>query len=157
MNPDAGPDEAVPYFELPLKDRVVCRVGISSFLPQLRLEFWAGGKHDKAASGPDLNLDVEGPMIIDAPDGPHNVNPAEGPHPAYLHFVGAVVRQARTTRGGRLSLAFDRGLSLIVPPGALEPWKLSNDDDYLVVSIAGGGISMSPSAELIRGDGSRVR
>jgi hypothetical protein len=117
--------------DLPLSQRVVSRV---AFTPGgLWLEFWGS---------PDYTLHIEQAFGLTTSAGTVTVDPEAGPHPAYLGLVGRSVEGAIATEDGALSLTFHDGARIEIAPGTYEPWQLSAENGFEVVSVAGGGLAV---------------
>lgn len=120
---------------LPITGRDVSLVAVSRWTPYLRLHFWGN-------PGPDFTLEIEGPFRLVTSGTESLIDPQGGPDPAYLRFVDKSVQHAVASRDGGLEVAFRDGDRLLISPGPYEPWQLNGDDGYLVVSVAGGGLSI---------------
>ena len=130
-------DETSGDVELPIAGRSVSVVGISRFAPLLRLHFWPSGDPDR-----EYTLQIDGPLRIVSTTREWMIDPEAGPDPAYLLLVDKTVSRAIASHDGSLHVEFTDGDRMRVPPDQYEPWQLSGDDGTLIVSVAGGGLSI---------------
>jgi hypothetical protein len=117
--------------DLPLSQRVVSRVAFT--LGGLWLEFWGS---------PDYTLHIEQAFGLMTSAGTVTVDPQHGPHPAYLAIVGRSIEVAIAAEDGALSLTFHDGARIEIAPGLYEPWQLSAENGFEVVSVTGGGLAV---------------
>jgi hypothetical protein len=126
--------------ELPIAERIVCSVAVSRFEPYLTLHFW--GDAPGSAPGPDYVLQIAGPLRLIGQTQEWSIDPADVPDPAFLRLVDKKVARAFASDEGQLDVEFTDGDRLVVPPFEFEPWELNGADGSLVVSGAGGGLSV---------------
>ncbi len=132
-----GSDPTEDQIDLPIGGRAVSAVAVSRFVPFLRLHFWG-----REVSGSDFELQIDGQLRIVASGRDRTIDPESGPDPAYLLLVDKTVSSAVANADGSLDVEFTDGDRLLVAPGQYEPWQLNGDDGTLVVSVAGGGLSV---------------
>jgi hypothetical protein len=134
------PDEAI---ELPIAACEVAQVVVSRFVPRLQLVFFGcdvgGGRKS------DCRLALDGQFDLAAGEGELRIDPA-APTPVVLELVSKRVQRAVAEQDGTLRLSFIGGGGLTVAPGEYEPWQFFSEttvdeDGWLVVSVAGGGLS----------------
>jgi hypothetical protein len=117
--------------DMPLVGRVVSRVAFTH--GNLWLEFWGS---------PDYTLHIEQQFSLTSGRHAVTVDPQQGPNPAYLGLIGRSVATAAATDDGALVLTFGDGARIDIAPGLYEPWQLTADDGFEVVSVAGGGLAV---------------
>lgn len=123
--------------ELPIGGLMVCSIAISRFEPFLVIRFCTG-----SAGSTDYSLAIDGPFVMTTPAGSSCLDPHDGPFPAYLDFATKSAASAVATPDGGLALTFTDGVQLTIAPYEYEPWQLAGEDGSLVVSVAGGGLSV---------------
>jgi hypothetical protein len=116
----------------------VCFASTGSYL---KLRFWPIDDDGRPIPAVEYTLVVEGPLQLRLAGSDFEITPDSSPHPACLELVGRKVLEASATDGGELRLTLDDGDRLTIPSDKFEPWHLSGDDGYLLVSVAGGGLS----------------
>jgi hypothetical protein len=109
----------------------------------LQLDFDAGVP---ATDDGGYTLSIEGPFVYQSGSERLQVDPASPP-PVILRLRDKRVQEALADEDGTLRLSFADGDLLTVPPDNYEPWQLVStrspvDGGWLVVSVAGGGLSV---------------
>ena len=128
---------------LPIGGRAVSVVGISKFVPFLRIDLFGSG-----ITGTNFRLEIDGPFRIVGKEHDWTIDPQSGPDPAYLGLVDKTIARATAAADGSLEVEFTDGDFLLVTPFEYEPWQLDGDDGTLIVSVAGGGLAVwSPTGE----------
>jgi hypothetical protein len=124
--------------ELPIKGQPVSMVSFATSSPYLRLHFWGVN-----GLGPYLVLEIEGDALLLSETSrlPVAIRPNSLAHPAALTLLGRQVVRAVARQSGALEMSFDGGAELAIAPSRWEPWQLVDQGgEYLVVSVAGGGL-----------------
>jgi hypothetical protein len=126
--------------QLPLANRQVAVVAVAVGSYHLRLHFWAEPPRGEG----DYVLEVEGTALLRDSHGQETaIEPRAGPYPPVVELVGQTVLSAIARSSGRLELLLSGGTALTIPEAAFEPWQLRRDGgEYMVVSVAGGGIAV---------------
>jgi hypothetical protein len=136
VEPEPGFQVEADELALPLVTRELSMIAIASRGYYLRLHFWGAA---------DYVIEIEGSSWArpSADTIRSRIEPGSGPYDAVLALLGGTVTEAVATRAGGLRLEFAGGGEFEVDaPGAFETWQLrdENDDDYLLVTHAGGGL-----------------
>jgi hypothetical protein len=89
-----------------------------------------------------VTLRIEGPFTVTANGVKHTLDPNEPTNLGLaLALVRAVVRRARASAEGRLSVVFDDGREVTVEPSEdFEAWELVGPKGAKAVCSAGGGV-----------------
>lgn len=114
--------------DLPLIGRVVELVTFSPFALWLNL---SDPEAPETSPGTDYVLRIEGSFRLVTPTAEVDVDPNEGPNPAYLGLLRRTIDEAVATEDGALSIRFVDGDRLEIRAGVYESWMLTGNGQSL--------------------------
>jgi hypothetical protein len=131
--------------DLPIAGRQIARLSFARFVPYVTLELPSLSSED-GATGFDFVLQIDGPYRFSAPGQDWSADPADGPDPRCVQWLGWSIAAAAANEDGELRVEFADGGVLEVKSFAYEPWQLSRSDGWSVMSVAGGGLAVTQGA-----------
>lgn len=96
----------------------------------------------EAGIRPHVSIGIEGTALVEAKGTRQALtgsSAADGPRLAAA-LDGHLLREARITADGTLTLLLDRGLITVAPDADYESWSLHEDDGSLWIGLPGGGV-----------------
>ncbi|HET9457116.1 MAG TPA: DUF6188 family protein [Candidatus Limnocylindrales bacterium] len=128
---------------LPIAGRKIERLGFARVVPYLTLDL-PGWQVDEGVRESDFMLQIDGPYRFSKSGRDWTVDPEDGPEARCLEWLGESIASAVADDTGALRVEFVNGGLLEVDPFAYEPWHLSGADGWSVISVAGGGLAVTP-------------
>lgn len=134
----SGSDPRAPL-DLPIRGWPLSSVRVADANYYLQLGFSGDGS-------PDYVVEVEDDvaLLMRATQTPVRIRQRVGPYADLIGLLGTECVRAQAMSDGGLELAFADGSTInLAAPGPYETWQLrAEESEYLVVSVAGGGLAV---------------